>query len=56
MKTIEIHIKNDKHLFDQTIEINETKKEIKILVGIGMLKINNYISQFGSEIKMLKFY
>ena len=30
-------ITNDKHLFDQTIEINETKKEIKILVGIGML-------------------
>ncbi len=44
MKTIEIHIKNDKHLFDQTIEINETKKEIKILVGIGMLNSKDELS------------
>ena len=45
MKTVEITIKNDKYLFDQTIEIIETKKEIKILVGIGMLNSKDELSK-----------
>lgn len=45
METIKIPIKNDKHLFPQKFEIIETKKEIKILVGIGMLNSKDELSQ-----------
>ena len=35
---------NDKYLFPQTIELDEVKNEIKILVGIGMLNSNDELS------------
>ena len=35
---------NDKYLFGQTIEIDDLKNEIKILVGIGMLNSNDELS------------
>ena len=41
---IKISIKSDKHLFPQIFEIIETKKEIKILVGIGMLNSKDEFS------------
>ena len=42
---IKIPIKSDKYLLDQAFEIIETKKEIKILVGIGMLNSKDELSQ-----------
>ena len=35
---------NDKYLFGQTIELEDSKEEIKILVGIGMLNSNDELS------------
>lgn len=35
---------NDKYLFAQTIELDDSKEEIKILVGIGMLNSNDELS------------
>jgi hypothetical protein len=42
--TEKIKIPAGKYLFKQDIEINSSKKEIKILVGIGMLNSNDELS------------
>ena len=45
MNTIEIAIpSSNKYLFKQRIKINDSKSEIKILVGIGMLNSNDELS------------
>lgn len=42
-RTIKIPSSN-KYLFEQNIKIPDSKKEVKILVGLGMLNSNNELS------------
>ena len=43
VRTIKIP-KSNKYLFEQNIKLPDEKKEVKILVGLGMLNSNNELS------------